>query len=84
MFWEHGHGHDLQDSLVGGRQNDRCRNAIAIGTSPVQCGHARSRSVTRYQSREAVLRPWRRQVVADAALLVEELRRDDRADRVTS
>ena len=30
IFSEHGHGHNLQDGLVGGRQNDRCRNAIAL------------------------------------------------------
>src|SRR5215207_4845437 len=76
------HRHDLQRRLVGGGKYDRRSHAVVVGPGPVCRGHAPA--VARHQSGEAVLRPRRRQVVADAALVVQELGRDHRADGVTS
>ena len=82
MLPEHLQRHDLQDGLVGGGQDDGCSCTVVVGASPVHRCHAPA--VAGRQSREAVLGPWRGQVVADAALVVQELGGDDRADGVTS
>src|SRR4051794_6813461 len=79
---EHRQRHQLQDRFMGGRQDDRRRYGVVVGAGPVHCRDAPA--VTGYQSREAVLRPWSGQVVADAALVVEELAGDHRADRVAT
>ena len=74
--------HELERALVRRRQHDVGRDAVLVGAPPVERGHAPA--VAGHQPREAVLRHRRRQVVADAALVLEELRRHDRADRVAA
>jgi catechol 2,3-dioxygenase-like lactoylglutathione lyase family enzyme len=60
---------------VGGR-------AIVMSSQPVSCRHAPA--VSRHQPRELELRNRRRQVVADAALVLKELSGHHGADRVAS
>ena len=56
--------------------------AIVMSSQPVSCRHAPA--VPRHQPRELELRNRRRQVVADAALVLEELSGHHGADRVAS
>lgn len=77
---EHRARHDSQHRLVGGGQHHRRRDSVVIGACPVPRRDAPA--VTRHQPGEAVLRYRGRQIVPDAALVVEELSRDDSADRV--
>src|SRR4051812_28358791 len=72
--------HDLQHLLVRRGQDHRCSGRRVVGASPVHRGHAPA--VTRRKSREAVLGHRRRQVIADAALVLQELLRHHGADRV--
>ena len=65
---------DVERPLVGGGQHDVGGRAVAVGPQPVGGGHAPA--VAGDQAREAVLAGMGvRQVVADAALVVQELRR---------
>ncbi len=72
--------HDLQHSVVGGCQHDWRRNAVVIGSRPVRGGD--TPAVARHESGEAVLRVRCREVVTDAALMVEKLSCDNSADGV--
>ena len=56
--------------------------AVEVGSQPVAGGHAPA--IPRHQTREVVLPHGGAEVVADAALMVEELRSDDCADRVAT
>jgi aminopeptidase N len=79
---EHVQRDDLQRALVGRGQHHRGGGAVAMRAQPVRRGHAPS--VPRHQPGEAELRHRRGQVVADAALMREELRGHHRADRVAA
>ena len=72
--------HDLQHRLIGGGQHDGRRDAVAVSSGPVHRRNAPA--VARRESGEAILRSRSGQVVADAALVLEELGRDDGADGV--
>src|SRR5947209_2074382 len=56
--------------------------AIVMSPQPVSCRHAPA--VPRHQPRELELRNRGRQIVADAALVLEKFRSHHRADRVAS
>ena len=73
---------DLQRPLVGRGEDDEGRRPILVGAQPVGRGHAPA--VARLQAGEAVERHGGDQVVADPALVLEELGGDDRADRVAA
>ena len=74
--------HDLERPLVRARHHDVRGRAGLLRPQPVQRGHAPA--VAGHQAGERELGPRRLQVVADRALVLEELRRDDRADRVAA
>ena len=82
VLTEHVQRDDLQRALVGGGQHHRSRGALAVRAQPVRRGHAPP--VPRHQAGEAELRHRRGQVIADAALMREELRGHHRADRVAA
>lgn len=73
---------DREDGLVRRLQHHRRSHPGVVGECPVRRGDAPA--VTGHQAGEAVLRSWCRQVVADAALVLQELRGDYRADRVAA
>src|ERR1700722_2604144 len=79
---EHVQRDDLQSALVGAGQHHGSRGAVAVRAQPVRRGHAPP--VPRYQAGEAALGHRRGQVIADAALMREELRGHHRADRVAA
>jgi len=81
MLTESFERHDFEGALVGRGQNHVGRRPVVMGTEPVGGGHAPP--VAGYQSREAVLRHRRGQVVADGPLVMEKLGGDHGADRVT-
>src|SRR6185503_6080772 len=74
--------HDREDRLVGGREYGGGSDAVAVGAGPVDGGDAPAVAGT--QSGEAVVRAGRHEVVADAALVVEELVCQHGADRVAA
>ena len=74
--------HDLQRALVRRGEHDVRRGAVLVGAQPVDRRDAPA--VAGHEAREAVQRHRRREVVADAALVVEELLGHDRADRVAA
>lgn len=73
---------DLERPLMRGLEYDIGRRAIHMRSKPVRCGH--TPAITRDEPREPILRHRRDQVVADAVLMFEELRGDNRADRVAA
>lgn len=73
---------DRQHRLVRRGQDNRCGYPVVEGSCPVHGGHAPA--VARNQPWEAVLGQRRGQVVADTALMVEELGRDDGTDGVAT
>lgn len=80
MLLQRGEWHDLQHRLVGAGEHDRRRDALALSSGPV---HGRDTpAVARHESGEAVLRSRSRKVVADTALILQELGRDDGAHGV--
>ena len=62
----------FEHHLVSGGQHDRCRHTVVIGSGPVLRGDAPA--ITRDAVRGAVLRSRRREVVADAVLVIGETR----------
>ena len=73
--------HDLQRPLVRGGEHHPGCGAVVVGPQPVRRRHAPA--VPRHQPGELVLRHGGGQVVADPALMLEELGGHHRADRVT-
>ena len=73
---------EREHRLVGSGEHDVRGVAGVVRPGPVDGGDAPP--VPRVQPREAVERHRRRQVVADAALVLEEVGRHDRADRVAA
>ena len=80
--WRASSGTISRAPLVGGGQHHRRRAAVLVGPQPVDRGDAPA--VARHEPREVVLRHRRAEVVADRALVLEELGRDDGADRVAA
>ncbi len=78
VFLQNRQRHDLKGSLVGRRQDDVGSEPIPVGSQPVPRRH--TPAVTWHQAREAVLRLGRAQVVANASLVRQELRRNHCAD----
>lgn len=82
MFLQDGEGDNRKNAFVRRCQNHRRRHAIAVGAQPVHgCG---APAVSRNESWEPELGDWGDEVVADAALMSQELRRHHRADRVAA
>jgi len=79
---ERGEGNHIQGTLVGRCEHHRRSNPVVVGAEPIQSRD--TPAVPGDQAREAELRHRRREIIADAALVVEELLRHDRAHRVTS
>ena len=79
---QRGHRHDAQHGRVRRGQDDRGRDALGVGPCPVGRGHAPP--IPGNEPGEAVLRSRRGQVVADPALLGEELGGHHGADRVAA
>ena len=67
---------------MGGRQDDVGGRAVLVGAQPVGRGHAPA--VAGHESGEAVLGHRGAEVVADGALVLEELGGDHRADGVAA
>ena len=67
---------------MGRGKHDRSGFALSIGAEPVRGRD--TPTVPGNQPRESVLRHWRGEVVADAALVFEEFGRDNGADRVAA
>ncbi len=82
VLGKHCEGHDLKRPFMSGGQDDMGGRAIVMSSQPVSCRHAPA--VSRHQPRELELRNRRRQVVADAALVLKELSGHHGADRVAS
>src|SRR6185437_1035600 len=74
--------HDLERALVGRGQHDRRGGAVLVRLEPVGRGHAPP--VARHEPGEPELGHRRRQVVADPALVLEELGGHHRADGVAA
>jgi hypothetical protein len=74
--------HDLQRALMGRGEHHRGGGAVAVCPQPVRRGHAPP--VPRDEAGEGELGHRRGEVVADAALVLEELRGYHRADRVAA
>src|ERR1700694_3301597 len=73
-------GHHVEGALVGGGQHYRGGAAFAVGLEPVRGGDAPA--VAWHEAGEPVLGYRRRQVVADGALVLQELGGHDGADGV--
>lgn len=73
---------DLEGALVGGRQHDEGGGAVAVGPQPVDRGHAPA--IAGNEPGEVVLGDRRGEVVADAALVLEEFGGDHGADGVAA
>ncbi len=71
MLPERSDRNDLEGALVGRCKHHRCRRSIAMGPQPVRCSH--TPAIAWDESWEPVLRHRGREVVSDAALVVEEL-----------
>lgn len=71
MLLQHGERHDVQDALVGGCEYHVGRGTIVVGPEPVYRGYAPA--IPGYQAREAILRSWSDEIVADIALMFEEV-----------
>ena len=82
MLGERSEGYDLEGSLMGRCQHDRCGHAIVVSSEPVRRRNAPA--VAGHKPRELVLGHRGAQVVADTALVLEELSRHHRADRVAA
>ena len=82
VLLQRGQRDDAQHRLVGRGEHDRRRDPLGVGARPV--GGRDAPAVAGDQAREAVRRHRRRQVVADGALVLEELGGDDRADGVAA
>src|SRR5450755_164322 len=82
MLAQHRQGHDLQGPLMGGGQHDVRRGAIMVGPQPVSRRHAPA--VARHEPGKLKLRSRGAEVVADAALMLQEPGGHDRADRVVA
>ena len=73
---------DVERPLVRRREHDVGGRAVAVRAQPVDRGDAPA--VAGHEAGEAVERHRRREVVADRALVLEELGGHDRADRVAA
>ena len=82
VLLEHIELDDVQRSLMSGCEHNVRGNAIAVSPQPVRRRDAPA--VARGEPGELVLRDRGAQIVADAALVLEELSRDDGADRVAA
>src|ERR1700744_1137924 len=82
VLLERGQGNDLECALVCGREHDWRREAVLVGAQPVRRRDAPA--VSWHETREAVLRHRRAQVVADAPLVLKELARHHRAAGVAA
>src|SRR5579859_4294901 len=80
VLLDRGQRDDLQAAFVGGGEHHRRGDAVAVGEQPVGRRHAPP--VARHQPGKAERRDRGAQVVADAALVFEELGGDHRTDRV--
>src|ERR1700679_4036763 len=67
---QRGQRDDVERALVRARQDDGRRAAILVGAKPVHGGDAPA--VPRHKPGEAELRHGRREVIADAPLILED------------
>src|SRR6478735_1771767 len=79
---QHGEWDQREHGGVRRGEHDRRGRPLAVGARPV--GGRDAPAVARVQAGELVLRHRRREVVADASLVVEELGGDHRADGVAA
>src|SRR4051794_19957480 len=82
MLRERGQRHDVERARARRREHDERRRAVLVGAQPVGDRHAPA--VAGHEAGEAEPQHRRREVVADAVLVLEELGRDDRADEMRS
>ncbi len=82
VLGKHCEGHDLKRPFMSGGQDHMGGRAIVMSSQPVSCCHAPA--VPRRQPGELELRNRGRQIVADAALVLEEFSGHHGADRVAS
>jgi hypothetical protein len=82
MLGERSEGNDLQRSLMGGCQHHGCGHAIVVSSEPVRRRNAPA--VAGHKPGKLVLGHRSAQIVADTALVLEELSGHDRADRVAA
>jgi hypothetical protein len=75
---EHPQGHHVEGALVIGGQHHRSGAAFAAGSEPVHGGDAPA--VAWHEAGEPVVGHRRREVVADGALVLQELGGHDGAD----
>ena len=79
---ERGEGNHIQGTLVGRCEHHRRSNPVVVGAEPIQSRD--TPAVPGNQALETKLWHRRREIVADAALMVEELLGHDRAHRVAA
>jgi hypothetical protein len=82
MLLERGQGDDLQGQFMSRSQHDVRSSTVVVGTQPVRRSH--TPAIPRHETRKAILRHGRREVVTDAALMLQELGRHHRTDRVAA
>ncbi len=77
---QHGQVDHLQRSGVRGGQHHRWRHTSLVGLRPTFSHDAPA--IARSQTWKAIIRYWRDQVIADAALMIKKIRCHDRAHQV--
>lgn len=77
---EHGERNNVQSSLMGRRQHHWCSSAVVVGAQPVRGSYAPA--IPWLQPGKTVLRHRRAQVIANTALVLQELTGHDRAYRM--
>ena len=82
MLAKRGEWNDVEGMLIGGGEHHVAGGAVQVRSKPVGSGHAPA--VPGVQPGEAIPRQRGAQIVADALLMLEELRGYDGADRVTA
>jgi hypothetical protein len=82
VFLQHVQGNDLQGTLVGRCEHNECGHPVIVRAEPVRRSHAPP--VTRHQAWEPIMRHWCREIITDAALVIQEFCGHERTDRVAA
>ena len=82
VLLEHRERNDFKRSLMSRCEHYVGSRAVFVGPQPVARGH--TPSIPGHEAREAKLRHWSAEIVADPTLVIEERSGDHRADRVAA
>ena len=82
MLAERGEGNDLQRQLVGGGEHHVRRGSVVVGAQPVRGSH--TPAIPRHQAGKTKPGHGRREVIANAALMLKELGGNHTTDGVAA